>query len=153
VKIQAKNKGDNEMENKYNNNDIKCGDVVWAKIPKSEDPNSQVQSGWRPVLILGNSKGVKYSPVVQCIPITTQLKRTELPAHILIGGLEKESMSLAEQINTIDKHNIKNKICTLSKESMDWIYVSMLAQLGADPNRLTEKYNNVISGRKMIATA
>lgn len=143
---------DRKFYDETENVEVKCGDVVWANIPKSKDPNSNIQSGWRPILILGNPMGVKYSPTLQYIPITSKIKRTELPAHILITGLEEDSMSLAEQINTIDRHNIRNKICSLSKESMDWIYVSMLAQLGANPSRLTSKYNDVMHGRKMVAT-
>ena len=43
--------------------EIKAGDVVWAKIPKSEDKESQLQSGVRPILILGNTKATKHSPI------------------------------------------------------------------------------------------
>jgi mRNA interferase MazF len=134
------------MEERKIFSEVKCGDVVWAKIPKSEDPNSQVQSGWRPVLILGNPKGVKYSPVVQYVPITSQLKRTDLPIHVLIAGLDKDSMCLAEQIGTIDKHNIRNKICTLSKETMTQIKAALLFQLFVEPDDedVVEAYNNIL---------
>lgn len=72
------------------------------------------QRGIRPVLIIQNDLGNKYSPTVIAAAITSQTNKTKLPTHIEIGentsGLKNNSVVLAEQIRTIDKSRLKEKI-------------------------------------------
>ena len=72
------------------------------------------QGGIRPVVIIQNDMGNKYSPTVIAAAITSQLGKTKLPTHIPIGsqnvGLKTDSVILAEQVRTIDKSRLKEKI-------------------------------------------
>ena len=72
------------------------------------------QGGIRPVLIIQNDLGNKYSPTVIAAAITSQTNKTKLPTHIELGentsGLKSNSVVLAEQIRTIDKSRLKEKI-------------------------------------------
>ena len=72
------------------------------------------QGGIRPVLIIQNDTGNKYSPTVIAAAITSQVNKNKLPTHIEIGsdefGLKSDSVILAEQIRTIDKSRLKEKI-------------------------------------------
>lgn len=99
--------------------DIKRGDIYYADL--SPVVGSE-QDGIRPVLIVQNDIGNKYSPTIIALPITSKIK-INLPTHILIKGqkygLEKDSVILAEQIRTLDKIRLKNKIGKLDKKSME----------------------------------
>jgi mRNA interferase MazF len=90
---------------------IKRGDMFYADL--SPVVGSE-QGGIRPVLIIQNDTGNKYSPTVIAAAITSQTGKTKLPTHIEIGaeevGLKSESVVLAEQIRTIDKSRLKEKI-------------------------------------------
>ena len=90
---------------------IKRGDMFYADL--SPVIGSE-QGGIRPVLIIQNDLGNKYSPTVIAAAITSQTNKTKLPTHIEIGkdteGLKSNSVILAEQIRTIDKSRLKEKI-------------------------------------------
>ena len=90
---------------------IKRGDMFYADL--SPVIGSE-QGGVRPVLIIQNDLGNKYSPTVIAAAITSQTNKTKLPTHIEIGGdtegLKSNSVILAEQIRTIDKSRLKEKI-------------------------------------------
>lgn len=90
---------------------IKRGDMYYADL--SPVVGSE-QGGIRPVVIIQNDLGNKYSPTVIAAAITSQLGKTKLPTHIEIGshklGLKTDSVILAEQIRTIDKSRLKEKI-------------------------------------------
>ena len=90
---------------------IKRGDMFYADL--SPVVGSE-QGGIRPVLIIQNDIGNKYSPTVIAAAITSQTNKTKLPTHIEISseglGLNKNSVILAEQIRTIDKSRLKEKI-------------------------------------------
>ena len=90
---------------------IKRGDMFYADL--SPVVGSE-QGGIRPVLIIQNDTGNKYSPTVIAAAITSQMGKTKLPTHIEIGsgdnGLKADSVVLAEQIRTIDKSRLKEKI-------------------------------------------
>lgn len=90
---------------------IKRGDMYYADL--SPVIGSE-QGGIRPVLIVQNDTGNKYSPTVIAAAITSQTGKTRLPTHIEIGtnegGLKTDSIVLAEQIRTIDKSRLKEKI-------------------------------------------
>ena len=90
---------------------IKRGDMFYADL--SPVVGSE-QGGIRPVVIIQNDLGNKYSPTVIAAAITSQTNKTKLPTHIEIGGntsgLKSNSVVLTEQIRTIDKSRLKEKI-------------------------------------------
>ena len=90
---------------------IKRGDMFYADL--SPVVGSE-QGGIRPVLIIQNDTGNKYSPTVIAAAITSQTGKNKLPTHIEIGsddnGLRSDSVVLAEQIRTIDKSRLKERI-------------------------------------------
>ena len=90
---------------------VKRGDMFYADL--SPVVGSE-QGGIRPVLIIQNDTGNKYSPTVIAAAITSQTGKNKLPTHIEIGskenGLKSDSVVLAEQIRTIDKSRLKEKI-------------------------------------------
>ena len=90
---------------------VKRGDMFYADL--SPVIGSE-QGGIRPVLIIQNDRGNKYSPTVIAAAITSQTGKAKLPTHIEIDsknyGLKSDSVVLAEQIRTIDKSRLKEKI-------------------------------------------
>jgi len=90
---------------------IKRGDMFYADL--SPVVGSE-QGGIRPVLIIQNDTGNKYSPTVIVSAITSQMNKNKLPTHIELDseefGLKADSVVLAEQIRTIDKSRLKEKI-------------------------------------------
>ncbi len=99
--------------------EITRGDILLANL--GEGVGSE-QSGERPVIVLQNNKGNKYSPTTIVAPISSRFnKKRYLPTHIPIkdNNLEKDSIVLLEQIRTIDKKRLSNKIIGhLSKKGM-----------------------------------
>lgn len=99
---------------------IRIGDIFYADLSPVKGSE---QDGVRPVLIIQNDIGNKYSPTVIGIPITSSIKRTNLPTHIPIysniTGIEKDSIILVEQIRTLDKSRLKSKVGRLDRNSMN----------------------------------
>lgn len=79
------------------------------------------QGGYRPVIVLQNNKGNKYSTTVIVAPISSRMTKNALPTHVIIETdfLEKKSVILLEQIRTIDKKRIDEKIGSLSMDIME----------------------------------
>lgn len=98
---------------------IKRGDVFYANL--SPVIGSE-QGGSRPVLILQNNIGNKYSPTIIVAAITAQISKGKLPTHIELKSdkckLERDSVVLLEQLRTIDKKRLRNKITTLDSTIM-----------------------------------
>ena len=98
---------------------IKRGDMFYADL--SPVVGSE-QGGIRPVLIVQNDTGNKYSPTVIAAAITSQIGKNKLPTHIEIDskevGLKTDSIVLAEQIRTIDKSRLKEKIGHIDDEQV-----------------------------------
>lgn len=98
---------------------VKRGDIFYADL--SPVIGSE-QGGVRPVLVIQNDIGNKYSPTVICAAITSKINKAKLPTHVEIVAtnyeLVKNSVILLEQIRTIDKKRLKEKICNLDKELM-----------------------------------
>lgn len=98
---------------------IKRGDIYYADL--SPVIGSE-QGGLRPVLIVQNDVGNKYSPTVIAAAITSRMGKTKLPTHIdvpgISAGLAKDSVILLEQIRTIDKKRLKEKMGHLDEETM-----------------------------------
>ena len=98
---------------------VKRGDIYYADL--SPVVGSE-QGGIRPVLIIQNDVGNKYSPTVIAAAITSQINKAKMPTHIELAakdyGLNKDSVILLEQIRTIDKKRLREKIGHLDKELM-----------------------------------
>lgn len=110
---------------------IKRGDIYYADL--SPVIGSE-QGGVRPVLIVQNDIGNKYSPTVIAAAITSQINKAKLPTHIEISaqeyGLQKDSVILLEQIRTIDKKRLKEKIGHLDDELMDRVNEALSISFG-----------------------
>ena len=117
---------------KVNTNlDIKRGYLYYADL--SPVVGSE-QGGVRPVIIIQNDIGNKYSPTVIVAAITSQINKAKLPTHIEISaheyGLNKDSVILLEQIRTIDKKRLREKIGCLDKNMMLKVDNSLQISLG-----------------------
>jgi len=110
---------------------IKRGDIFYADL--SPVVGSE-QGGVRPVLIVQNDIGNKYSPTVICAAITSQINKAKLPTHIEIDAeqyaLVKDSVVLLEQVRTIDKKRLKEKICHLDADLMEKVNRGLNISLG-----------------------
>ena len=86
-------------------------------------PLGSEQGGIRPVLIIQNDVGNRHSPTVICAAITSKMNKAKLPTHIEIDasayGIEKDSVILLEQLRTIDKRRLKDKVCHLDSAMLD----------------------------------
>ena len=100
-------------------NIIKRGDIYLADL--GEGVGSE-QNGVRPVLVIQNNVGNKYSPTITVLPITTKIHKSKgLPTHVIInhmGGLDEISAIMAEQISTIDKTKLFTYLGTIPQEAM-----------------------------------
>ena len=110
---------------------VKRGEVFYADLIPVVGSE---QGGFRPVLILQNDIGNKYSPTVIVTAITSQLGKAKLPTHIELSAeeynLPKNSVALLEQIRTLDKRRLKEKVTTLSAEKMKEVNRALLISLG-----------------------
>ena len=110
---------------------IKRGELYYADL--SPVVGSE-QGGVRPILIVQNDTGNKYSPTVIAAAITSKLNKAKLPTHIEISanefGLEKNSVILLEQIRTLDKRRLSERIGELSPSAMQKVNVALLISLG-----------------------
>lgn len=110
---------------------VKRGDIYYADL--SPVVGSE-QGGIRPVLIIQNDIGNKYSPTVIAAAITSQKDKTKLPTHIQVNatgcGLSKDSIVLLEQVRTIDKQRLKEKMGTLDMTSMDRVNKALTVSFG-----------------------
>jgi mRNA interferase MazF len=114
-----------------NNLLVKRGDIYYADL--SPVIGSE-QGGVRPVLIVQNDIGNKYSPTVIAAAITSQINKAKLPTHIEMSakeyGLPKDSVILLEQIRTIDKKRLKEKIGHLDDELMEKVNDALSISFG-----------------------
>lgn len=92
------------------------------------------QGGVRPVLVVQNDVGNKYSPTVIAAAVTSKINKARLPTHIELSasvyGLVKDSVVLLEQIRTIDKRRLKERIGLLPPHMMDRVNDALLISLG-----------------------
>lgn len=112
---------------------IKRGDIYYADL--SPVVGSE-QGGIRPVLIVQNDVGNRYSPTVIAAAITSQKDKTNLPTHIQVNaigcGLAKDSIVLLEQVRTIDKQRLKERMGSLDVRSMDMVDKALSVSFGLD---------------------
>lgn len=110
---------------------VKRGDIFYADL--SPVIGSE-QGGVRPVLIIQNDIGNRYSPTVIAAAITSQINKAKLPTHIEISsdeyGLNKDSVILLEQVRTIDKKRLKEKIGHISDDLMEKVNEGLSISFG-----------------------
>lgn len=121
---------------------IKRGELYYADL--SPVIGSE-QGGVRPVLVVQNDVGNRYSPTVIAAAVTSKMTKAKLPTHIELCasdyGLSKDSVVLLEQIRTIDKRRLKERIGLLSDRVMSLVDNALLISLGfmAKPTELNIK--------------
>jgi mRNA interferase MazF len=112
---------------------VKRGEIYYADL--SPVVGSE-QGGVRPVLIVQNDMGNKHSPTVIAAAITSQRDKSKLPTHIEVPaqecGLSKNSIILLEQIRTIDKRRLKEKMGMLDERSMNQVNNALSVSFGLD---------------------
>ena len=111
--------------------DISRGDVFYADLG---DVVGSEQGGFRPVLVIQNDVGNKYSPTVIIAAITSRLTKAKLPTHIELNkdrfNLHKDSVVLLEQIRTLSKTRLKTKLSTLPDSVMKQIDIAIMISMG-----------------------
>ena len=98
---------------------IKRGEIFYAEL---NPVIGSEQGGTRPVLVIQNDIGNQYSPTTIVVAITSQISKAKLPTHVEVrairSGLERDSVILTEQIRTVDKSRLKEKVAVLDDEVM-----------------------------------
>lgn len=109
---------------------MKRGDIYYADL---RPVIGSEQGGIRPVLIIQNDIGNKYSPTVICAAITSKMNKAKLPTHIELNAdrydIVKDSVILLEQLRTIDKKRLKDKVCHLDSRIMEKVNQGLLISL------------------------
>lgn len=127
---------------------INMFDIFYADLSKNTVRSEQ--GGIRPVIVIQNDTGNKYSPTVIVLPITSEIKKANMPTHCILhksdrNGLSVDSMILAEQIRVIDKSRLLDQIGYLdnTKEQSDVINAYMANIIGR--KRQDSMWSNVIN--------
>ncbi len=111
--------------------EIKRGELYYADL--SPVVGSE-QGGIRPVLVVQNDIGNKYSPTIIAAAVTSRMNKAKLPTHIELPsasyGLAKDSVILLEQIRTLDKRRLKERIGVLPSSTMRRVDGALLISLG-----------------------
>ncbi|AGB40302.1 growth inhibitor [Halobacteroides halobius DSM 5150] len=110
---------------------VKRGDVYYADL---NPVVGSEQGGIRPVLVIQNDIGNKYSPTVIIAAITSKIEKAKLPTHVEIDGskcdLKCDSVVLLEQIRTIDKRRLKRRVTRLNSEMVARVDEALQISLG-----------------------
>ena len=106
------------------------GDIYYADL---RPVIGSEQGGVRPVLIIQNDIGNKHSPTVICAAITSRMNKAKLPTHIELNAskydMVKDSVILLEQLRTIDKKRLKDRVCHLDQEIMKEVNLGLKVSL------------------------
>ena len=109
---------------------IRRGDIYYADL---RPVMGSEQGGIRPVLIIQNDIGNRHSPTVICAAVTSKMNKAKLPTHVELDSqkysLVKDSVVLLEQLRTIDKIRLKDKVCHLDPEILRKIDKALLISL------------------------
>jgi mRNA interferase MazF len=112
---------------------IKRGDIFYADL---RPVIGSEQGGVRPVLIVQNDTGNKHSPTVICAAITSKMNKAKLPTHVELDadkyGIVKDSVILLEQVRTIDKSRLKEKVCHLDRDVLKKIDRALIISFSLD---------------------
>ena len=130
------------MINYMTNIVVKRGEIFYADL--SPVIGSE-QGGIRPVIIIQNDIGNRYSPTVVVAAITSQINKAKLPTHVEISSeeyvLNRDSVVLLEQIRTLDKRRLKEKIGHMTEEDMRKVNKALIISLDLDDIKKGDKNN------------
>ena len=119
---------------------VKRGEIFYAAL--SPVIGSE-QGGIRPVIIIQNDIGNRYSPTVVVAAITSQINKAKLPTHVEISseeyGLNRDSVVLLEQIRTLDKRRLKEKIGHMTEGDMRKVNKALIISLDLDDVKKSDK--------------
>ena len=114
--------------------EVKRGEIYFANLGDSSCNLNSEQEGFRPVLILQNDIGNKYSPTVIVACLTSKIYKNKIPTHVILNGenyhLNCDSLILCEQIKTIDKKRLHNKMTTISDFDQQRVDCAIKLSLG-----------------------
>ena len=109
---------------------VRRGDIYYADL--SPVVGSE-QGGVRPVLIIQNDVGNKHSPTVICAAITSRMNKAKLPTHVELNtrrcDMVKDSVILLEQLRTIDKQRLRERICHIDDELLERVNRALMVSL------------------------
>lgn len=109
---------------------MKRGDIYYADL---RPVIGSEQGGIRPVLIIQNDIGNRHSPTIICAAITSRMNKANLPTHIELQAgrydMMKDSVILLEQLRTIDKQRLKDKVCHLDEDIMKKVNRGLMISL------------------------
>lgn len=109
---------------------IRRGDIYYADL---RPVVGSEQGGIRPVLVIQNDIGNKHSPTVICAAITSRMNKAKLPTHVELDtkkcDMIKDSVILLEQLRTIDKQRLKEKICHIDEELLQEVDCALRVSL------------------------
>ncbi len=112
---------------------VRRGDIYYADL---RPVVGSEQGGVRPVLIIQNDMGNRYSPTVICAAITSRMNKAKLPTHVALEadsyGIVKDSVILLEQVRTIDKSRLREKVCHLDALVLARIDMALRVSLALD---------------------
>ena len=121
----------------YVDNSVRRGDIFYADL--SPVVGSE-QGGVRPVLIVQNDTGNRHSPTVIAAAITSQTGKAKLPTHISVSpmncGLPKDSIILLEQVRTLDKRRLREKMGRVDEEVMKKVDAAIAVSFGLHPQTM-----------------
>ncbi len=110
---------------------IKRGEIYFADL---NPVIGSEQGGIRPVLVIQNDIGNKYSPTVIVLAITSRIEKAKLPTHVEVpmglSGLKRDSVVLGEQVRTIEKKRLRERLGQLPDAAMEQVDVAMRISLG-----------------------
>ena len=116
---------------------VKRGDIYYADL---RPVVGSEQGGVRPVLVVQNDVGNKFSPTIIVAAVTSKRNKADLPTHVEIAaegnGLTKNSVVLLEQLRTIDKRRLKERIGTIDKTRLPEVNEALSVSLGIDENTM-----------------
>ena len=113
---------------------VKRGDIIWLKKEMLfELLGKSVQDLERPYLVISNNKNNDKAPTINIVSLSKQLKKANYPMHVLLekakyNGLKKDSVVLVEQIKTIEKIYVKEKVGSLDKEDINKLNKAIFIQ-------------------------
>ena len=112
---------------------IRRGDIYYADL---RPVVGSEQGGVRPVLIIQNDIGNKHSPTVICVAITSKMNKAKLPTHVELNtkrcDMIRDSVILLEQLRTIDKQRLKERICHIDDELLKDVDRALMISLELD---------------------
>ena len=111
-------------------NIIRRGDIYYADL---RPVIGSEQGGIRPVLVIQNDCGNRHSPTIICAAITSRMNKAKLPTHIELSSgrypMMKDSVILLEQLRTIDKQRLKERICHIDDELLEKVNRALMVSL------------------------